>query len=45
MECADWMALEPTGLDPDLMRAVEYIIDRGPMVDDYNFMWIPVRVS
>ncbi len=41
MDCADWMALEPTGLDPDLMRAVEYIVDRGLMVDDYNFMWTP----
>ena len=23
MECADWKALEPTGLDSDLMRAIE----------------------
>ena len=41
MECADWKALEPSGLDPDLMRAIEYIIGRGLMIDDYDFMWTP----
>lgn len=41
MECADWKALEPTGLDPDLFRAVEYILSRGLDIQDYNFMWTP----
>ena len=39
MNWHDWKALEPSGLDPDLMRAIEYIISRGLMIDDYDFMW------
>ena len=39
MEWHDWKALEPTGVDEDLIGAVEYIYDRGLIVDDYNFMW------
>jgi len=41
MECADWKALEPSGLDPDLFGAIEYLLSRGLMIDDYNFMWTP----
>lgn len=36
----DWKALEPSGLDPDFIRAIEYIVDgRGLDMDDYDFMW------
>jgi len=41
MECADWKALEPSGLDSDLFGAVEYILSRGLDIQDYNFMWTP----
>jgi len=40
MEWHDWKALEPTGLDPEFIRAVEYIVnDRGLDLGDYDFMW------
>jgi len=41
MEFSDWMALESTGVDPDLFGAVEYILSRGLDIQDYNFMWTP----
>ena len=42
MEMHDWKALEPSGLDPDLIGAIEYIVyDRGLDIEDYNFMWTP----
>lgn len=37
----DWKALEPSGLDPDFIRAVDYILSRGLKIDDYDFMWTP----
>jgi len=40
-EWHDWKALEPTGLDPDLLGAIEYVLSRGLMIDDYDFMWTP----
>jgi len=40
MEWHDWKALEPSGLDPEFIRAVEYIVnDRGLDLEDYDFMW------
>ena len=40
MEWHDWKALEPSGLDPEFIRAVEYIVnDRGLDIEDYDFMW------
>jgi len=41
MEWHDWKALEPSGLDPDLFGAIEYLLSRGLMIDDYKFMWTP----
>ena len=41
MEWHDWKALEPSGLDPDLLGAIEYLLSRGLMIDDYKFMWTP----
>lgn len=41
-ELHDWKALEPSGLDEDFIRAVEYVVyDRGLDLEDYDFMWTP----
>src|SRR6056300_933187 len=41
-ELHDWKALEPSGLDPEFIRAVEYVVyDRGLDLEDYDFMWTP----
>jgi len=40
MEWHNWKALEPSGLDPEFIRAVEYVVyDRGLDIGDYDFMW------
>ena len=41
-ELHDWKALEPSGLDNEFIRAVEYVVyDRGLDVEDYDWMWTP----
>jgi DNA primase len=41
-ELHDWKALEPSGLDEEFIRAVEYVVyDRGLDLGDYDFMWTP----
>jgi hypothetical protein len=38
-ELHDWKALEPSGLDPEFIRAVEYVVyDRGLYVDSRRFI-------
>jgi hypothetical protein len=40
MDWHDWKALEPSGLDTEFIRAVEYVVyDRGLDMEDYDFMW------
>lgn len=41
MDFADWKALEPSGVDQDLVNALEYVFGRGLDINDYNFMWTP----
>jgi hypothetical protein len=38
---ADYCALEPTGVDPNLVAVFEYMKQRNLFVDDYNFYWTP----
>ena len=38
---ADYCALEPTGVDPNLIAVFEYMKDRNLFVDDYQFHWTP----
>jgi hypothetical protein len=38
---ADYCALEPTGVDPNLIAVFEYMKQRNLFVDDYNFYWTP----
>jgi len=38
---ADYCALEPTGVDPNLVAVFEYMKQRDLYVDDYNFHWTP----
>ena len=41
-ELHDWKALEPSGLDNEFIRAVEYVVyDRGLDVEDCDWMWTP----
>jgi hypothetical protein len=38
---ADYCALEPTGVDPNLVAVFEYMKQRDLYVDDHNFHWTP----
>ena len=38
---ADWKALEPSGMDENLVKVLEYMKTRQLYIDDYNFHWTP----
>ena len=42
-EWADYCALEPGGVDENLMKVFEYLQSRQLYFDDYNFYWSPLN--
>ena len=40
-EWADYKALEPSGIDKDLFKVLEYIAARKLNLNDYDFYWTP----
>ena len=42
-EWADYCALEPGGVDKNLMKVFEYLQSRQLYFDDYNFYWSPLN--